>query len=115
QPREDRRLVARAGANLVNAIGWLGVEDLGHEGDVVRRSDRLPFTDRDGFIVVSLAPGRRRQEPVAGHGPERVENARVLYAALDQVVLDHSVAQPSGRVVIWCWFLPFCPGGILRF
>ena len=99
QPREDRRLIARTRADLVDPIGRLGVEHLGHEGDVVRGSDRLAFADRDRFVVIGLSLGLGRQEAVARHGPERVEHARVLDAALDQVPLDHPVAGRRGRVV----------------
>ena len=73
QPREDRRLVARAGADLVDAIGRLGVEHLGHEGDVVRRSDRLALADRDRLVVVGLPLGLGREE--AG-GAARSETRR---------------------------------------
>ena len=42
---------------------------------------------------------------MARHGPKRVEHARVLDAALDQVPLDHPVPGPRGRVVRRCRFL----------
>ena len=57
QPRQDRRLVARAGADLVDPIGRLGFKHFGHEGDVVRGSDRLALADRDRFVVVRLPLG----------------------------------------------------------
>ncbi len=62
EPREDRRLIARAGADLVDLVGRLGLEDLGHEGHVVRRGDGLPFADVDRLVVVGQALGVGREE-----------------------------------------------------
>ena len=85
-------MIARAGAHFVNLVGWLGIENLGHEGDIVRWRDRLPFADRNRFIVVSLALGLRGQELMAGYRAKGLEHARVLDVPLGQVPLDHPIA-----------------------
>ena len=56
EPRQDRRLVARAGADLEHAMLRLHVELLGHVGDDVGLADGLAAGDRQRAIRIG---GRR--------------------------------------------------------
>ena len=96
---EDRRLVARPGADLVDHVRRLGGEDLGHEGDVVGRGDRLPLADRDRLVVVGHPAGVGGEELVPGHRPEGFQDPLVLDAPLGEVLLDHLVAHGDVGVI----------------
>ena len=50
---------------------------------------------------------------MAGHGAERLEHARVLDSALDQVPLDHAIPKPRSVIVALRCVLIFGGGGIL--
>ena len=77
----------------------LGFEHLGHERHVVRRGDRLTFTDRNRLVVISLPPGAGREKAVSGDSSKRVKDSRILDASLCQMSVDHSVAGGRERVV----------------
>src|SRR5262249_27760293 len=98
QPRKDRRLIARPRADLVDAVGRPGVERLGHEGDIIRRSDRLTLADRDRLVVVGQPVARLWEETVPGNRPKRFEHPGVLDPALHKMALDHPIPCPGGRI-----------------
>ena len=104
--REDRRLIARAGANLVDLVGLFGFENLGHEGHVIGRGHGLPFADIDRLVIVGPALGLGREEleePVARDRPESVEHPLVLDPSFDQVMLNHP--GPGGLLRILLFLL----------
>ena len=71
EPRQDRRLVAGAGADLEHAVAVAEIERRRHHADDHRRADGLPAVDRQRPLGVGLGPALRRHEDVARHQFDR--------------------------------------------
>ena len=102
QPRQDRRLVAEAGADLEHAVGGQRGQEVGHHRHDERLRDRLVEADRQGRVVVGQGSQRRRHEAVARdvrHGGQHARVERRLaelflrQLGVDRDDLDHVPAQ----------------------
>ena len=99
QPREQRGLVAAAGADLEHAMLRLELRELEHARRrcrAGRSSDPRRWAARDRRRRAARTPGSTNT--VARHRGHRVEHARVADAARDELLLDH--APPRGRVTV---------------
>ena len=101
--RQDRRLVARARAELEDAVAGLRREQLGHPGDDPRLADRLAGVDRDGLVGVRATLLIAVDEALArdlGHGREHalVTDARWRAAGPRPCAADPSSAPMRQRV-----------------
>src|SRR5437667_249031 len=65
EPREDRGLIATAGADLQHGIAAAWSEHCRHQGDDKRLGDGLPVADRQRRVFVGVGHERRRHEPLA--------------------------------------------------
>ena len=74
---EDGGLIAATGANLEDAVVWLGGESLGHEGDNVGLRDGLAMTDGEGCVVVGFGSLRFGDKEVARGFEHGLEDAGV--------------------------------------
>ena len=102
QPRQDRSLVAEAGADLEHAVCRLRGEEVGHHRHDERLRDRLVEADRQRRVVVGQGGQRRRHEAVAWdmrHGAQhpRIEHRLAEFflgqLGVDRDDLDHVPAQ----------------------
>ena len=78
--REHRRLIARAGADLEDAMLGARREELGHAGDDVRLRDRLPLADRQRVIAVGDVAVIGRDELLPRDARHRLHDALVADA-----------------------------------
>ena len=95
EPGEDRRLVARAGADLEDPVAGLDLEVLGHLGDHQRLADRLAGLDREGLVAVGVARHGVGDERLARDRAHRCEDALVGHAASAQLVRRPSPPAPA--------------------
>ena len=95
--REDRRLVARAGADVQHALPPGQRERLADPRDHVRLRDRLPLADRERRVVVRAPAHPLRHEQLARDARHRGENALVGDAARAQLTFDHRFALSEHR------------------
>ncbi len=94
QLRQDRGLVARAGADLEHLRLRRQLQQLGHQRHDVRLRDRLAVADGQRRVVVRTVCRSRRHECVAGNGGHRAQDRRALDApsiieGLGDLLLDH--------------------------
>ena len=73
-PGEHRRRVARARADLEDALSALQAEGLRHERHDVGLRDRLLRVDRERGVLVGKLPQSLRQKRLARDGPHRIEH-----------------------------------------
>jgi hypothetical protein len=62
---QDRRLIARPGADFQHAVPGLGIEEIGHQCDQEGLRDRLAFTDRERSVLIGKGLLEERHEPMA--------------------------------------------------
>ncbi len=89
--RQERRLIARAGANFEDGFFGGEIEPFEHEGNDIGLGDGLSFTDGKGVVVVSLSAVGFGDKFVARDAGHCRENALVADAALAELGLDHVV------------------------
>ena len=95
--REDRGLVAAAGADLEHAVELAAVaRELGHARDDPGLRDRLPAADRQRRVLVGADRERLVDEDVARHRVHRGQHDLVADALLAQA-LDHARARARRR------------------
>ena len=68
---------APAGADFKDAVGWLGLEPFGHEGNNKGLGDGLPVADGQRTVFISLGALGRRDELMARHFAHRNQDAGV--------------------------------------
>ena len=90
---QDCGLVARAGADLEDTHPRVWLQQLGHEPDHVRLTDRLARGDRQSAVAVGVAGEVRRQEQFARQLAHRGQDALVANATAAELALDHLRAQ----------------------
>ena len=88
---EDRRLVARAGADLEDLLAGFHIHGLGHESDNERLGDGLPVTDGQRMVRVGLALHVGRHETMPRHRAQGREGGGVGDAAGDNLFFDHAI------------------------
>ena len=100
-PREDRRRVARARADLEDGLAAGEAKRLGHHRNDVGLRDRLAGLDRQRTVVVREVGQLGRQECLAGNVAHRLQHARVAHAAGANLTLDHAFAFVFHRCASW--------------
>jgi len=88
---ENRRLIARAGADLEHALAALESRGLGHERHDVGLRDGLVVADGQGRVAIGGVAQLLRHELVARHGAHGREHERILHAASHDLLRDHAV------------------------
>jgi hypothetical protein len=74
QPRQHRRLVARAGADLQHLVARLHLQRLRHQGHHLRLAQRLPEADRQRAVLVGLIEEGRRHESLPRDSLDRPQH-----------------------------------------
>ena len=85
EKREQRRVVARAGAHVEHAVAWPEREHLEHARHHQRLGDRLAVADREGHVRVGAVLLGLRDEPFAGDARDRGQDALVLDRGAQQL------------------------------
>ena len=93
KPRQDRRLVTGAGANLEHAVVRLRRQRFGHDRNHVGLRDGLSFSDCERMVFVGLVPQRLGHEEMPRHGAAH----RALVADADDP-RDHAARGRSHSV-----------------
>ena len=86
---EHRRLVARAGADVENALVSGEPEQLADRRDHEGLRDRLPASDRESIVLVGEMVKILGNEALAWDSRHRFEHALVEASAAAQLMLDH--------------------------
>ena len=89
---EDRRVVARAGADLEHPVAGREAELLAHDRDDVGLRDRLALADRQRVVGVGFGAKGSGHEQMPRHLGHRGEDAFVADAAGGDLALDHEGA-----------------------
>src|SRR5512132_447260 len=87
--REHGALVARARADLQDALVRRQVEQLAHERNDVRLRDRLPAADGKRAVLVGVSALGFVDEEMPRHSPHRIEHTGISNAARHDLRLDH--------------------------
>ena len=99
--RQQRRVVARAGADVEDALVAVQLEQLAHAGDDERLRDRLAGADRQRDVVPRLGGERLGDEQVARDVADRLQHALVadvVAAACRQAGRrPHAITPPAAR------------------
>ena len=96
---QDRRLVARSGAELEHPVARSWREELGHARDDPGLADRLARVDRHGLVGVRLAAMALIDEPLTRDGGHGLEHALVVDAPGAELLVDHPLSIASGALV----------------
>ena len=94
EPAQDGRRIARARADLEDALTASKPERLDRQRDDVRLRDRLVVADRERRVLVGELGELRRQECLARDPTKRLEHSRVGDPAAREMSIDHVGPRP---------------------
>ncbi len=98
EARQDRGLIARAGADLEHVVALADFELFGHQRHDIGLADRLPVIDRQGHVLVGLVGKGRRHEALARRLLDRAQYPRVADPGAAQLHQQPQLALHEPRV-----------------
>ena len=98
QPRQQRRDVARAAADVEHQIAGIDRQQCQHVGDQAWLADGLPGVDRQRGVLIGARAQLKWDETMAGHGEHGSAHRRV--GAGIELLIDHRFAPRAALVVV---------------